>query len=218
MPGSPGHSPPARPHPCNVGRMVRVPKPGWGPCHSPLAHSPIWAWSLLSSAATPGPGLTCRPSWSRSPCLLQGPSSCRGMGLSAGKGRGGEDKWAREGRAGPRAQTPARWGQWAPCFPALWLWGRTWPLGTLSLLAVVGIKTQPPPTPPQLKDSRDGVGKTQKKLCSKAALCWSDTACQPWSGPVITSATAGDRYWAGPVLADAGPCHQIQWAQRLATS
>lgn len=38
-----------------------------------------------SAVTRAGPGLTGRPSWSRSPCLLRGPSSSPGKGQSVGE-------------------------------------------------------------------------------------------------------------------------------------
>lgn len=91
-PGSPGRSHPARPRPCGRVR-VRAPRLVPGPCrlHPALclrALPPTLALSLEGSTAPalPREGLTCRPSWSRSPCLLRGPSSSQGKGPSVGKG------------------------------------------------------------------------------------------------------------------------------------
>ena len=55
--------------------FVSVPSLPPGPCPSQAPPHPA-----------AGPGLTCRPSWSQSPCLLRGPSSSRGKGQSVGEG------------------------------------------------------------------------------------------------------------------------------------
>lgn len=53
---------------------------------------PPWTCPLQAPPLTADPGLTCRPSWSQSPCLLRGPSSFPGRGQSAGKGSVGGAK------------------------------------------------------------------------------------------------------------------------------
>lgn len=73
----PGHVP--------VSGTVRAgPRHVPGPC--PLFQSGCLHTFLRTLALTrTGPGLTCRPSWSQSPCLLRGPSSSPGKGRSAGE-------------------------------------------------------------------------------------------------------------------------------------
>lgn len=66
------------------------------------------AFRPTSAVTHARPGLTCRPSWSRSPCLLRGPSSSPGKGQS---GRGGS--WGGGDSSEHRPWT--RWPGSVPC-------------------------------------------------------------------------------------------------------
>lgn len=57
--------------------------PGLSPAPACPSHSVcLLAFPPTSAGTHASPGLTCRPSWSRSPCLLRGPSSSPGKGQS----------------------------------------------------------------------------------------------------------------------------------------